>query len=357
MEHFYNYLQKKGKDNLIKDLSNTSLKISEKIDGTPLQVVNEDEKFSFHSKGKDMNTPGPLLTSLDLVMNPAFYKQCEYLKKAISKCVSEMQIIKILNIEIVVDNTHHIVQYGDKPENNMYILSGSTIYGHSLSQKALEGLSKRLNVSVAPYVYFDKCPIESIIDFVESYGDPKSPNYNDIKFKNKLNDILYKGDGKNFINQENIEGVVLEFGTGLTLKIDSPYFLNTFKDNKEKKMSDDEENEINNLLNKALSLIDKKKLSKKSNDQLENLILNFNATIASSRESLLDFMKACNATKKSRNIGIIDAIPKKYHDQLNLMKDDVRKIWFISFINFAWLFRKKRKGLLSGANEIVDLIT
>lgn len=349
MEHFYNYLQKKKTIDC-----QGPVKITEKIDGTPLQIVNNDGKFEFHSKGQTMDKPGPLITSLDLYMNPAFYERCKYLKNVLSANSAAMSMCKIINLEIVVENKHHIVQYDSMPKNNMYVLSGTSLNDRQLSQNALTGIAKTLGLEVLPCVILEgRELINQLVDFVKGYGDPKNPKYDDIKFKNKLGQILSKGKGEDFITKtSNVEGIVLEFNDvkPLYLKIDSPYFLNTFKENKDKTLGDKDENSILELVKAAKNLINIDSVKKYSNDPLENLILNFNKTIGSDRKSLLVFAQHCHNCTKSKKDAIVNAIPDKYKPKK--FSDD----WYLGFQNFAWLFRKNRSGLLKDVNEIVDKI-
>ena len=343
MEHLYKYLQSHKEEDL---LDCNSIEVSLKVDGTPLQMEitdNTGKNVKFHSRGSDMTKPGPELTSLDLFMNPAFFNQVNTLRKAIEEedASSVIQYANLLNFEIIIDNDHHIIHY-KSPLGNMYLLNGTTKNDKPIGPVGLRLISSKLGVTNIPCRIFNGSDtMKKLVDF------SKETSLDDNTWRNRLEGIIGKG-----LVDEEMEGIVIMISggkkDGSMLKIDSPKFVNTFNERKDTKMSEDDEKEIKSILDLAISLIDEKALDKWSNDPLENMILNFNKTIASSQESLKKFVDKCQGSSKSRKNAVKDAIPDKYKTN----GDD----WVLGLQNFIWLFRKQRKGLLKNANEIAKII-
>ena len=343
MEHLYKYLQSHDEKEL---LGCDSVRVSLKVDGTPLQMEVVDDtgrNVKFHSRGNDMTKPGPELTSLDLFMNPAFYNQVKMLEASVENGEVNMflQYIELLNFEIIINNDHHIIHY-ESPSGNMYLLNGTTKRGRYISDTGLKAVADKLGVANVPYKNFNGTDtLKKLIDF------SKESSLDDKTWRNKLESIV----GKDLVDEE-MEGIVIKISGGkkdeAMFKIDSPKFVNTFNERKNTKMSEEDESEIKSILDLAISLIDKNNLDKWSNDPLENMIINFNKTIASNQVSLKKFTDKCKSSSKSRKNALKDAIPDKYKSN----GDD----WIIGLQNFIWLFRKQRKGLLKDANEIAKII-
>lgn len=347
MEHLYKYLQNHNESDL---LNCSSIEVSLKVDGTPLQMEVVDksgEKVRFNTRGNDMTKPGPELTSLDLFMNPAFYNQVNYLRDIIRETDtrSVLQYVGLLNFEIIVDNDHHIIHY-KSPSGNMFLLNGTTRAGKAIGPVGMKLISMKLGVANIPCKSLCKSD-KGRETFKELIDLSKETSLDDNTWRDRLSKIV----GRDLVEEE-MEGIVIRISggpkDGTMLKIDSPKFVNTFNERKDTKMSEEDEKEIKSILDLAISLIDKTVLDKYSNNPLENMISNFNKSIASSQISLKKFVDKCKNSSKSRKNAVKDAIPEKYKNN----GDD----WIIGLQNFIWLFRKQRKGLLKNANEIAAII-
>ena len=349
MEHLYKYIQGKSHQ-FLKDIGNCKISVSLKVDGTPLQVVfDESHKPEFHSKGSSMSKPGPKLTSVDLMMNPAFWNQVEYLKHKLNSSNGILDHTSIVNLEIIVENTHHLVQYSYKPNGNMYFLNAYSSNSGIIDQKFYNEMAKALGVETVPSVSCNNGVMKRLCDFAMQQGDYKATKLDDESWSKQINKII----GSNLI-KGNAEGVVITIEDGCQLngtqiKIDSPGFMSEFADRKSTKMTPEEEKEISSVMDSALTLMKPKEndIKKYSNDPLENLILNFNATIASDKKSLESFASVCNSTDKARHNAVIEAVPEKYKKLAN------DPDWFTGLQNFVWLFRKQRKGLLKDTTDYV----
>jgi len=347
MEHLHKYLQSHGDSEL---LNCSSIEVSLKVDGTPLQlevIGNTGKKVKFHTRGNDMTKPGPDLSSLDMFMNPAFYKQVNYLRGIIEDGDASpvLQYVGLLNFEIIVDNDHHIIHY-KSPNGNMFLLNGTTKAGKAIGPVGLKLISMKLGVANIPCKSLCRADKGREI-FKELIDLSKETSLDDKTWRDRLSKIV----GRDLVEEE-MEGIVIRVSggpkDGTMLKIDSPKFVNTFNERKNTKMSEEDESEIKSILDLAISLIDKKALDKWSNDPLENMIVNFNKTIASNQASLEKFANKCKSSSKSRKNAIKDALPAKYKSN--------GEDWVVGLQNFIWLFRKQRKGILKDANEIAKII-
>ena len=350
MEHLYKYLQ--GKDHkFISDLGKCQVSVSLKVDGTPLQVVfDEDHRPEFHSKGSSMSKPGPKLTSVDLMMNPAFWNQVEYLKPKLKNAGGVLEHTSIVNLEIIVENTHHLVQYSYKPKGNMYFLNAYSTNSGIIDKRFYSEMAKVLGVETVPSVSCNAGVMKKLCEFAMSQGDYKKTKLDDESWGKQINKII----GSNLVKGA-AEGIVITIEDGCQmkgtqLKIDSPGFMTEFAERKSSKMTPEEEKEITSVMDVALKQMKPREseIKKYSNDPLENLILNYNATIACDTQTMKPFIDACNSTDKSRNNAVIEAVPEKYKKLAD------NPDWFTGLQNFVWLFRKKRKGLLKDTSLYVE---
>lgn len=358
MEHLYKHLENKSREDYLRFIAKAgkanSIEVSLKIDGTPLQMSVDDildNKFSFHSKGSSLQKKGPLITSLDLFMNPAFYEQVQSLKE-VSKNNKILSYVHLLDFEIVVPNEHHIIQYDNNPEGHMYLLAATSTNDKFIDSEVLKAIAKSLKVDIVPSktISFDK-EFKKLCNFAFSYQDYKDDmKIDDGKYIEFMQEFL----GKDFISGDCIEGIVITFHggdlDGQQFKIDSPKFVGEMSKRKETKMSYEEENEIKSILDLALQIVDKSQLSKWSNDPLENMIINFDKSLGNDPTKLKQFADKCNASDKSRKNANPKAIPERYKDKAS------NQDWVIGLQNFIWLFRKQRKGLLKNANEYAKII-
>ena len=352
MDHLDKYFNNKNDQEIGEFISDiVSLTVSEKIDGTPLQMVTEGspEKVSFHSKSSDMKKPGPLLTSIDLFMNPAFWDQVEMLKSQASNYANKMflKYLKVLNFEIVVENKHHIVQYDNKPEGSMFLLNAVTTEGGFVKQELLESIGKALGVEAIFSSQVKSAALRDLIEF--SRKNPKS--YSDDGFKAGLSKIV--GNKITSLHRD-IEGIVIRINggkhDGLMLKIDSKMFKETMEDRKNTKLTSGQEAGISEILKSAKMNIEKDKLNKWSNDPLENMIINYEKSLACDKNRLTSFIEKCKSSEMAMNKANPSAIPEKYKGKAG------DPDWILGLENFIWLFRKHRKGVLKDANEYVDII-
>ena len=345
MDHYYEYALKHSTHEF-DDCK--SVIVSLKVDGTPLQMETDGDSVKFHSRGSSMTKPGPDITSVDLFMNPAFYPQVEFLKKAAEgQAEMYLQYVHLFNFEVIVENKHHIIQYDQKPSGNMFLLSATTKNDSLMTQKMLPQIAKSLGVESIPFVELENRDglMEKIWQFSKNTRFYDNSGY--------IED-LDKKLGCKTLCREHMEGIVLKINggrhDGMMLKIDSPEFKNEFSQRKDKKMTDRESSNISSVLECAKKHIDMSKLSKWSNDPLENLIVNFEKTIASDPSALQDFVNACKKAKPNLLPPTAAAIPQQYQSKSS------DQAWLTGLHHFVWLFRKERKGLLSGATPIVKKI-
>ena len=353
MEHLHKYLENKSREDfLAKAGKANSIEVSLKIDGTPLQMYVEDilnNEVSFHSKGSSMLKAGPSLTSLDLFMNPAFYDQVQVLRER-SKNNNLLSYVHLLDFEIVVPNDHHIIQYANKPRGNMFLLAGTTTNDKFIDKSILCKIAKTLGVETVPTKTIKAGILKSLCDFAIKHKDYKDESDAEASYVNAMQNSL----GKDFIPNSSIEGIVITLHgnelDGLQLKVDSPKFVREMASRKKSKLSKEEEDDIKSILDTAMNLIDKTKLSKWSNDPLENMIINFNKSLADDQDKLREFSSKCESSDKTRKNAKSEAIPEKYRDRAS------DKDWVIGLQNFVWLFRKQRKGILKDANGYAKAI-
>lgn len=332
MQHFKEFLLLK-KVNIL-DILKLNCEVTEKIDGSALQIYNNNDNLIF---GKRTENPFKystnLLTEIDLLTNNVYYQAYIYLnnyKDIIKK-------YKILNFEIFSNEeksiNKHIINYNNQFKNNIVLLSGLSLNNDILSIDELDNISKQLNIS-SVNILWSGVLSDDIITNIKKYKD------NNTFLWNYITDI-FKIDKDKFI-----EGIVFTFKEHnkikRVLKIQNPLFHVMIMDHLYN------ENKLRYEIN----------LEKYFNFIIKNTILNNNEsdkdTIAKrllklyinfENNELTDIEKNLKNVDILRNLKINTLLAHKIYDQFPDNIENIKYPYLLNFILFGFMHKRKKYPL------------
>lgn len=347
MEHFYKYITSKKFD--LDKMSKSTVTVTLKVDGTPFQIVFQNDTFSFRKRSKDEKTEGEEITRMDAFTNPAYFPIMKQIAPILKNDISKFNGVHILNTEILVDNEYHVIQYNQKPKGNLCVLNGQTINNKSISSKMIQTYANVLGVESVPVIFSGVLDnrLKTIVDFVKKYCDPHNPKETGKKFKDEIQNLLGVSIDSVLMDTRdgNVEGFVFDFemdGSHTLLKIDDPSFVNHGIEARNQGMSDEDANKMETVLKEIYDFFSKNKFPFKKVEisDFEGILNNFE--IARNQDSTLaQFLyekgKSCILSDMlfSNEVGML---PKKFQKY----KDDEKFLYALRI--FVWLFGKKQSG-------------
>lgn len=186
MKHPYEYDELTGRDikNLICDIFNNRVKLTEKIDGLNIQVyVNENGKTVFIRNNKDLNSPDGGMTEFGICekwKNNPYVKQCYlFAAEQVAKTIRDLQIENFFNPGNGVRYTINMeCVYG---KTNVIPYASNRIYMHNVFvyNKTVDGwkhtdtipLPIELERYSAPIITFKPLELTVFMDYVNRVDD------------------------------------------------------------------------------------------------------------------------------------------------------------------------------------------
>lgn len=208
-----NHLKDKYKTSkeTVEKLLQQPVTVTLKIDGTAFQVVTtEDEQdIEFHKRSGNTFKPGPLINDYTRLFVKRYKKPIEIFTKEKKYIASNF---KFLAFEVL--------------DTNIFLLAAYTKDGKQiLDDSKLSNIASKLHVSSVPVLFKGELSNEQQTAILNFCNDDsvigksfKNYIYNIFKSYKDFPDKIWKECGN------DIEGVVLDFGSGLQYKIDDPKF-------------------------------------------------------------------------------------------------------------------------------------
>jgi hypothetical protein len=356
MDHLFDRIASDEEE--IRNLMQTAqCRITLKLDGTPMQLVRENGKTRFCKKGE--SGPGKSLSRLDIFLNPAYYEPLSVLHKNGKKAADILEYVHIVNFEVLVPNTHHVIHYNTYPKGHMCLLNIETTSNGRGNMEFCRELARRLGADTVPVIFEgvigDKT--DEIIELVKAHCDPHNPVDSDTPFTATFTD-KFGQEGPSSIplldtESGEAEGFVLTFLTkegGKSYKIDTPYFIENFRKSKEERVDPSTARDIAAVVDAFISAVRDNgyTFTPMHGDQFENLIMNFRATFGGNR-SLIDALAVQCSRKGILQDCSAQMAPSEYRGDRNMLT---------VFRTFCWLFSKKRKSEgMKGLNKYVGQMT
>ena len=201
MQHLYDFLNSKRLP--IYDIMKKYCEVSEKLDGTALQVVSENNHILFFKRSNNIcKRSNRELKNIDMLLHADYYNAYLYLQKYEEYFNNFM----LLNFEIFSDEKNHLISYNNF-KNNIVLLSGFSKAGHVLSLDKLKEIAEYINVSLPDFLWSGNLTDDNITEFLKYKDDQeKIWDYATKIFNLKFNDnieglVLTFKDNDNFINR------------------------------------------------------------------------------------------------------------------------------------------------------------
>lgn len=209
MEHLQEFLNRKRLP--VRDILMSPCQISEKVDGTALQVYYDQMKDILHF-GKRCDTPSKKSNRevgiFDLMMSKVYYNAIKHLEKY----QDILKMFRVLNFEIFDESDQHIISY-EGFSNNMVLLSGVNHDGSEVSLSSLMWVSDELCVSVKQN-YYDGSLNATDADYLLNNKDDLEKIWNFFCCLCEIDN-----------DSQNIEGFVLNlYVQKRVLKVQNPTF-------------------------------------------------------------------------------------------------------------------------------------
>lgn len=282
MEHFYKRVTSDDFDQ--QKFAEASVNVTLKVDGTPMQIFFEGSEFKFCKRPKDEKSQGEQITRMEAFTNPAFYPIMKSLTPFLKDNIDRFNGVKIINTEILVDNTHHFVQYKTKPKGNLCVLNGFTTNDKAINTKMLKAYADILNVEAVPVIFSGVLgeKMNKLVEYVKKYCDPHNPSSSGNSLKDDIFQILgASSDSPLFDTQDgNVEGFVFDFNFGeehKLYKVDDPTFVQHGIDGRAEGMSDEDRNKMNAAIRNIYKRMRNGQIhfNKTASDDFEGILRNF----------------------------------------------------------------------------------
>lgn len=318
---------KKDKEEVSK-LLGLPVTVTLKIDGTAFQiVVTDDGEMEFHKRSGNTFKAGPIIDDYTRLFVKRYKKPIELFSKEKQYIVSKY---KFLAFEVLDDNIFLLAAY-DKVGNSITDIS------------KLKAIAEKLHVLTVPILFkgkLDNYQQLALTKFCEN--DSVIGN----SFKNYIHDIFksYKDFPEKIWKEcgDDIEGVVLDFGSGLQYKVDDPKFAEMHKqmtaDAKEqglkyKKQTDELYKALYDAINEP---------KKMDSNSLKSLTMNFLQINDDKLKELLNLASKIPASALEFDNDILDAKIKA-----NIKK--YGKNYATLYWKYLYMFNKPKKR-----NYIID---